>query len=80
MDEKTNLKKDVPYIVYEAETARAERHLKRILIALIISVILLFASNALWLYAWCQYDYASYELISDEGNASLIGNDGDIYN
>ena len=76
---------NVPYIVHETEMARAERHTKRIWIALIVSVLLLFASNAAWLYAWCQYDYYSEEVVidlnsEDGGNANYIGNDGDIYN
>lgn len=72
---------NVPYIVHETEMARAERHTKRIWIALIVSVLLLFASNAAWIYAWMQYDYVSCEAVtSDGGDANIIGNDGDIYN
>lgn len=73
----------VPYIVYEGEMARNERHIKRLVIALIVAIALIFASNAAWLFAWCQYDYSS-ETVSidggDGGNANYIGNDGDIYN
>ena len=56
------------------------------MIALIIAVALLFASNALWLYAWTQYDYCgdttSQDVILDskDGIANYIGNDGDINN
>lgn len=71
----------VPYIVHESSMARMERQVKRGWIALIVAVFLLFASNAAWLYAWCQYDYASYESITDDGgDANIIGNDGDIVN
>ncbi len=71
----------VPYIVFESCQTRAERQQKRLVIALIISIALLFLSNAIWLYAWSQYDYESYELeTSDGGNANFIGNDGDIIN
>lgn len=38
---------DVPYIVYEGEQARNERHIKRLWVALIVAIIALFASNAL---------------------------------
>lgn len=78
--------KQIPYIAYEAEQARSERNIKRLIIALIISVILIFASNALWLYAWCQYDYSSEKTTSvvdvdgKQGNANYIGNNGDINN
>lgn len=47
----------VPYIVYESALARSERHLKRLVIALVIAIVLIFASNAAWLWAWMQYDY-----------------------
>ena len=75
----------VPYIVHESSMARMERQVKRGWIALIVAVCLLFASNAAWLYAWCQYDYSSEEIIveqdaQDGGNANYIGNDGDIVN
>lgn len=54
---------------------------KRWFIGFIICLILLFASNMAWLYAWNQYDYAEYNVDSmDGGNANYIGNDGDISN
>lgn len=72
---------NVPYIVHEAAMARNERNVKRMIVALIAAIALLFASNALWLWAWMQYDYESYEAITDNGgDANIIGNDGDIYN
>lgn len=88
MSEKEN-NSAVPYFVYEGEMARNERHIKRLIIALIVTIALMFFSNAAWLFAWCQYDYSSEEITStttieldggDGGNANYIGNDGDIYN
>lgn len=73
----------VPYVVHEATVARQERQTKRMWIALIVAVALIFASNAIWLYAWMQYDYSSEEIIvdaEDNGNANYIGQDGNIYN
>jgi hypothetical protein len=49
----------IPYIVYESAEARSERTIKRLIIALIISVILIFGSNAIWLYEWTRYDYVT---------------------
>jgi hypothetical protein len=77
--------KNVPYIAFESTTARQERSIKRLTIALIVTVALMFGSNALWLYAWCQYDYSStetsVELNADgDSNANYIGNNGDITN
>jgi hypothetical protein len=72
---------DVPYIVYEGELSRHERYIKRMWIALIIAIIAVCISNALWLYAWCQYDFESYEVSTEGGgNANYIGEDGVIYN
>ena len=76
-----NTPESVPYIVHETAMARNERNVKRMAFAIIIAVILLFASNALWLWAWMQYDYESYEAITDNGgDANIIGQDGNIYN
>ena len=47
----------IPYIAYEGEMARQERHIKRLVIMLAIMLILFFASNMAWLYVWNQYEY-----------------------
>lgn len=80
-----DMPKDVPYIVYESEQVRNERNIKRLIVALIISIILIFTSNSFWLYAWMQYEYISEETVTidgNEGNANYIGSNasGDIYN
>lgn len=75
--------RDVSYLVYEATQVRNERTIKRLIIALIVAVVLIFVSNAIWLYAWMQYDYTGEEIIvdsNDGGNANYIGHDGDINN
>ena len=72
---------NVPYIVHEASMARMERQIKRLWIAVIVAVCLLFASSAIFAYAWLQYDYESYEITSNgDSNANYIGQDGNIYN
>lgn len=71
----------IAYRAYEEQGARNWLVVKRLVWAIIVSVILLFASNALWLWAWCQYDYESYEVTADgDSNANYIGQDGTIYN
>jgi hypothetical protein len=55
----------VPYIVHESAQARNERTVKRLVIALIVAIVLIFASNAIWLYAWMQYDYESEETVTE---------------
>lgn len=75
----------VPYAAYEGLQVRHERTVKRLIIAIIIIAIMMFASNMAWLYAWQSYDYESEETAvivdsKDGGNANYIGNDGDITN
>lgn len=72
----------VPYIVHESSIARMERQIKRLWIALIVAVCLLFASNAAWLYAWCQYDYSSEETIyqQDGKGTNIIGDSNEVDN
>lgn len=59
MDEKNMPHRDVPYLVYESTQARNERTVKRLIVSLIIAVVLIFVSNAIWLWAWSQYDYVN---------------------
>ena len=73
--------KVVPYYIYEGELVRHERTIKRLIIVLTISIVLLFASNALWLYEWTCYDYVSSVTVDGkDGTANYIGNDGSITN
>ena len=55
MEEK-NTPETVPYFAYEGEISRQERHIKRLWIALIISIILIFMSNGAWLLYESLYD------------------------
>ena len=79
-----NENRDVPYIVYEGSMARAERHIKRLVISLIVAVVMICVSNLAWLYLWNSYEYVgdsqAVTVDSDGGNANYIGNDGDISN
>ena len=68
-----NAPENVPYIVHESSMARMERQIKRLWIAVIVAVCLLFASNAGWLLACASYDYASHEAITDNCGDANIG-------
>ena len=74
--------KNIPYIAFEAEMARHERTIKRLLVALVASIMLVFISNIAWLIFFNQFEFdvqsVSQEL--DSGNANFIGNDGAITN
>lgn len=78
-------RKDVPYIVYESEAARHERTVKRLLMALLITILLMVGTNMAWLYVWNQYDFSSesYTIENhDDGNANYLdsGMEGVINN
>lgn len=64
--------KDIPYIAYEGSLARMERTTTRLFKVIIALIIALFLSNAIWLWAWMQYDYTS--------NDVTYAQDGEGYN
>lgn len=70
---------DVQYIVFEGELARAERHVKRLWIALIVAVVALLASNLAWLYYESQFETISYSQDGAGLNNINTGSQGDVY-
>lgn len=76
----------ISYAAHEGEMNRLCIIIKKLIIALIICVLLIFASNCVWLYAWMQYDYTGTDTTKTvtvdgkDGVANYIGNDGDITN
>ena len=73
-----NLPDSVPYIAHEAEIARQERHIKRLWIALIVAIVLLFASNVAWLVYESLFETISVEQDGDGLNNVNTGEQGDI--
>lgn len=79
-------KAPVPFYVYEASVAKSERTEKRLIIALVIVIFLLFVSNVIWLWAWNQYDYVAeetsetYQQDGSGYNNINTGTQGDITN
>jgi len=66
----------IPYIAYESAIASSERHIKRLWIALILCMIMLFVSNGLWLYYESQFETISY---AQDGNGiNAINTDSEI--
>lgn len=65
----------VPYVVYEGEMARHERHIKRLIIMLAIMLVLFFASNMAWLYVWNQYEYVDETIgaTQDGSGVNIVG-------
>lgn len=75
--------KNIPYIAFESEMARHERTVKRLVLALVLSVAMLFISNVAWLWFFNQFDIESESVqldSSNNGTASYIGQDGVINN
>jgi hypothetical protein len=70
-------------IAFERMQAKDERNDRWRNIIIVLLAVLLALTNAMWLYAWNQYDYYSEEVTVDSddgGNANYIGEDGNIYN
>lgn len=70
----------VPYVVHEAEMARSERHIKRLWVALIVAVCLIFASNIGWLIYEAQFETVTYEQDGEGINNVNYGEQGDLNN
>ncbi len=72
----------VPFAVHESAMARAERTIKRLWILLILVIVLLVGSNALWIWYESQFEDVTteVEMENESGFVSYIGRDGDIYN
>lgn len=83
-NQNSNDAQTIPYIVFESVLTRYERTIRNLIIVVIVTIVLLFSSNAIWVYQWTQYDYSSEESTIDvdakDGTANYIGNDGDINN
>lgn len=75
-----NAPESVPYIVHESSMARMERQIKRLWIALIVVIAMLFASNAGWLIYESQFATISYEQDGEGINNVNIGEQGDLNN
>lgn len=70
----------VPYVAHQSAVARQERQIKRMWIALIVAVAMLFASNMGWLIYESQFVTVSYEQDGDGVNNVNVGEQGDINN
>ena len=64
---------NIPFFAHEGIMSRMERTVKRLWIALIITIILVFASNALWLWYISGYDIETYDYVQDGFGVNIIG-------
>ena len=51
----------IPYVAHQSAAARQERQIRRMWIALIVSIVMLFASNIGWLIYESQFETITYE-------------------
>lgn len=77
----------IPYFVHEGDMDRVDRMNKRLTVALVLTIVLMFLSNGIWLYEWMQYDYVSedeetvttsYE--QDGSGTNIMGNHNEVNN
>ena len=67
----------VPYAAFESSMTRAERIIKRLVIAVIVTIALTFASNIGWLiYANNNGNTSSNYTVTQSGNPTSIIGDG----
>lgn len=57
MDDSNKEAVSIPYYVHEGYIDRMDRTNRRLVISLILTIVLMFATNAIWVYEWTQYDY-----------------------
>ena len=73
----------VPFAVHESAMARMERTIRRLWILLIVLVVLLVGSNALWIWYESQMEtveQTEVEMENESGFVSYVGRDVSIYN
>ena len=68
----------VPYIVYESAQARGERHIRRLLFALLLTVVLLVLTNLAWMGMWNSYDYSDVDESIDLAQGFLDSEDNNV--
>lgn len=79
MEEEEKKIAQIPYFVYEGEQVRNERVIRRLLIALLVVIILLFATNIIWIYEWSSYDYGYNQEYSQDGTGTnIIGTGNEV--
>lgn len=71
---------NVPFIVHEGIVSRQERTIKRLIIALIIAISLMFVTNCIWIYYEMQFETITYSQDGEGINNVNTGTQGDVDN
>lgn len=80
--EKRKSAEPVSYFAYESAVASLERIIKRMWALMLVLIILLAGSNAVWIYWNSQFKTVETTITQEnkDGYNNYIGNDGDIVN
>lgn len=70
---------NVPYVVHEGVMSRLECVIKRLWIALIVTIVLLVATNAMWIVYESEYETVHQTVTQDANNGENIFAGGDLY-
>ena len=76
----------IPYFVHEGDMDRMDRTNKRLIVALVLTIVLMFVTNAIWLYEWMQYDYVAEDEYTsttyeqDGTGTNIMGNHNEVNN
>ena len=72
----------VAYIVFESMKATMERTIKRLWVVILVLVLLLFATNAAWVYYESQWEVVetteTYEANTDGGGTAIATGSGTV--
>ena len=75
----------IPFAAHESAMGRAERHIKALIWVIVLLIVLLVGTNAVWLIYNSQFEVVeetTTTITQDnaDGYNNYIGNDGDIVN
>lgn len=73
----------MPTVTHESAMARAERHMKRLWIIILVLIFLFVGTNIAWMVYESQFEdvtTTTVEQDNESGHNNYIGNDGDISN
>jgi hypothetical protein len=74
----TENKPDIPYIVFEGEMARSERHIKRLWTALIVCLTVIAINIVGFLWYLSQYDYTTVDYEQDGTGVNIVGDSNGV--
>lgn len=70
----------VPYVVHESAMARNEREKKKLWIALIVAITIIFAQFAGFVWYESQFETISYDYQQDGQGTNIIGEGNEVNN